>query len=104
MQRSGGQGRHSLTEGERTSQCWAPSGRASQPGDDPEASEPGRPRPPNLGTAGDKGHRGGGQEVRLVAEGWPQWLSAGQRRRLSPTRPRWARTSRGQAGPCAAGH
>lgn len=51
----------SLTEGERASQCWAPSGPASQPGDDPEASEPGRPRPPIWAQLGTKATEGAGR-------------------------------------------
>lgn len=89
-------------------QFWAPSGPLPHPGGDTKTSvnlaDPG----PGFRHSRGKGHGGSGQEV-TVAAGRVALLcqqaqkAAGRRRCLSPTRPRWARTSRGRAGPCAAG-
>lgn len=54
---------------------------------------------PQRGWAG--GHGGSWRMVLLGQQGQK---AAGHRWHLSPTRPRWVRTSRGQAGPCAASY
>lgn len=59
MQRGGGQGRHSLTEGQQA--VLGPIGPHSQPGDNPVESEPGRPRSPVWAQQGMKATEGEGR-------------------------------------------